>query len=182
MPSTPNDPLQEATSLSLRNYLQFNVVDFPIESFHLLRLLIAERMNSYQQLPLPENPTTNLLVPMAASRLSPHLGAGPHLKLSDAAKFDGMLEKWADKWEHGTIVIAKGDVNLNGGQLMVIGAQVTDGGTASSGSRKRKRGEDGVQYSESVVSIIIVPPSDLPFNVRLRPLLLCVVYLSLFII
>lgn len=163
MPPTPNDPLQEATSLSLRNYLQSHVVDFPIESFNLLRLLIAERVNTNQQPP-------DASVPFNPSRLSPLIVTGPHLKLSDVGKFDSMLEKWADKWEHGTIVIAKGDVNINGGQFVIIGAQVTDGGTTPSGSRKRKRGEDGAQSSESIMPIIAVWMSDLPSVMSHSPL------------
>lgn len=125
MPSPPTDTLQEAASLCLRNYLQSRVVDFPINSFHLLRLLIADRMNQPKDIP-------------------------PHLKLNDGPKFESMLIQWAEKWEYGTIVIAKGDVT-SGNQLIVTGAQITDSATASGSSRKRKRGEDGVQLSESAM-------------------------------
>lgn len=116
MPSPPLEPLQETISTALRSYIQSHHVHFPVESFDLLRQLIANTP----------------------------LDSQPRLKLSDIGKFDAMLESWSDKWEHGVIAVVK-RLNPGQevpGELTVVGAQVTDATT----TRKRKRGEEDVKH------------------------------------
>ncbi|KAG8831079.1 hypothetical protein FRC17_003710 [Serendipita sp. 399] len=127
----PPDALQESTSLALRRFLLTKTVHFPIDSFHLLRLLIAN------------TPATQNDHILQDSRYSPFIWT-PRLKLTDLFKFEEMLEGWAEKWEHGTIAIIKNRDYRNDGisssSLSVVGAIVPD----SAAPRKRKRGEDVV--------------------------------------
>ncbi|KAG8829528.1 hypothetical protein FRC17_006450 [Serendipita sp. 399] len=127
----PPDALQESTSLALRRFLLTRTVHFPIDSFHLLRLLIAN------------TPATQNDHMLQDSRYSPFIWT-PRLKLTDLFKFEEMLEGWAEKWEHGTIAIVKNRDYRNDGisssSLSVVGAIVPD----SAAPRKRKRGEDVV--------------------------------------
>jgi hypothetical protein len=123
MPTPPIDPLQESTSLALKNYLSTHPVRFPITSFDLLRQLLANTP-SQTQVWLPR------------------------LKLSDLNKFETMLEHWSDKWEFGQVAAVRSPqsqfgsatVAFGAGELTVVGAQVLDGA-----SRKRKRGEEDVK-------------------------------------
>ena len=128
MPITPpGDALQESTSLALKKLLQSHVVHFPIDAFDLLRLLIAHTP-TVQESTHPDTDTKPWF---------------PRLKLQDVAIFEGMLEKWAERWEYGIIGIVKSGVD--GASISVVGAQVADSG----GSRKRKRGEDDVKHGAS---------------------------------
>lgn len=138
MPHTPSgDALQDSTSLALRNLLQNHVIHFPVDAFDLLRLLIAHtpsvtelRANSYSD---------NDAKPWT-----------PRLKLQDVAVFEGMLERWAERWDYGIIGVVK--TGQESGGISVVGAQVTDPG----GSRKRKRGEEDVKYGASCHLVALV--------------------------
>ncbi|KAG9041314.1 hypothetical protein FS842_002602 [Serendipita sp. 407] len=127
----PPDALQESTSLALRRFLLTQTVHFPIDAFHLLRLLIVNTPAAQSDHVLQD------------SRYSPFIWT-PRLKLSDLSRFEEMLEGWAEKWEHGTIAVVKSrDYRIEGSPnnvLSVVGAMVTDSGAP----RKRKRGEDTV--------------------------------------
>jgi hypothetical protein len=137
MPTPPIDPLQESTSLALKDYLSAHPVRFPISSFNLLRQLLANTP-SQTQVWLPR------------------------LKLSDLSKFETMLEHWSDKWEFGQVAVARSPQSQFGpsttafgaGELTVVGAQVLDGA-----SRKRKRGEEDVKSGVlgfSVLGIVLM--------------------------
>ena len=134
----PVDALQESTSFALRDFLLTQIVHLPIDSFHLLRLLIANASTFANY----SNSTNGSHTPSDAKPTK------PRLRLTDLARFEVMLKNWADKWDHGVIAVVKsrnyeGNVGSSLGarsELSVVGAQVTD----KAGSRKRKRGEDGV--------------------------------------
>lgn len=127
MPPTPSgDALQDSTSLALRNLLQTHVVHFPVDASDLLRLLIAH--------------TPSVTELQEANHLETDAKPwAPRLKLQDLSVFEGMLERWAEKWEYGMIAVVKTGQD---GSISVVGAQVTDPG----GSRKRKRGEGDVKH------------------------------------
>jgi hypothetical protein len=136
MPTPSGDALQDSTSLALRNLLQTHFVHFPIDASDILRLLIAHTP-TVQELKESNNPDTDT---------KPWI---PRLKLQDIAVFEGMLEKWAERWEYGMIGIVKS--GMEGAGVSVVGAQVTDSG----GSRKRKRGEDGIKHGASSLSVFV---------------------------
>ncbi|PVF93728.1 MT-A70-domain-containing protein [Serendipita vermifera] len=142
MPSPPRDVLQDSMSTLLRNVLQSNNIHFPIDAFSLLRLLISHASS---------NDFSNAGKGIGESKQSP-----PHLKLSDIKHFEGMLEQWSEKWEHGKIAIMKNrnqSIGPGACEVTVIGAQVTDGGL----SRKRKRGEEVLKTSKDVSSTTQLP-------------------------
>lgn len=74
------DSIVEATSVDLRNYFQSHVVHFPVDSFSLLRLLVANSSGAPSQ---------------------------ARLRLTDLSKFEGILESLARKWEYGTLVLSR---------------------------------------------------------------------------
>lgn len=133
----PVDALQESTSFALRDFLLTQNVHFPIDSFHLLRLLVANASTS------TNNSSTN-----GSQTPSDAKQTKPRLRLTDLARFESMLKTWADKWDHGVIAVVKSrNYDSQAGsslgarsELSIIAAQVTD----KAGSRKRKRGEDVV--------------------------------------
>ena len=113
------DALRESTSNSLRAFLASNNIHFPIDSFDLLRLLLAFIATS--------NATS------------------PHLRLTDIGHFESYLEHWARHWEFGTLVIVRDDDPIYGygkGGLSVVAAQLHPEGHYS---RKRKRGEEDIK-------------------------------------
>jgi hypothetical protein len=135
MPTLPGDALQDSTSLALRNLLQTHVVHFPVDASDLLRLLIAHTPTS-EELKESSHPDSDA---------KPWI---PRLKLQDVAIFEGMVEKWAERWEYGMIGVVK--TGMDGAGVSVVGAQVTDSG----GSRKRKRGEGDVKHGASSLSVL----------------------------
>ena len=137
MPTPSGGALQDSTSLALRNLLQIHVIHFPIDASDLLRLLIAHTP-TVQELKESNHPDTDT---------KPWI---PRLKLQDAAVFEGMLEKWAERWEYGMISIVKS--GMEGAGVSVVGAQVTESG----GSRKRKRGEDEVKHGAFSLPIFVL--------------------------
>lgn len=118
------DALRESTSNSLRVFLASNNVHFPVDSFDLLRLLLA----------------------FNATSDAPSL----HLRLTDIGPFESYLEHWARHWEHGTLVVVRDDDPIYGygkGGLSVVAAQLHPDGLYS---RKRKRGEEDIKSGETL--------------------------------
>ena len=113
------DALRESTSNSLRAFLASNNIHFPIDSFDLLRLLLAFIATSD--------------------------ATSPHLRLTDIGHFESYLEHWARHWEFGTLVVVRDDDPIYGygkGGLSVVAAQLHPEGHYS---RKRKRGEEDIK-------------------------------------
>jgi hypothetical protein len=116
------DALRESTSNSLRVFLASNNIHFPIDSFDLLRLLLAF---------------------IATSDAS-----SPHLRLTDIGHFESYLEHWARHWDYGTLVVVRDNDPIYGygkGGLSVVAAQLHPEGHYS---RKRKRGEEDIKTGE----------------------------------
>lgn len=117
------DALRESTSNSLRVFLASNNIHFPIDSFDLLRLLLAFIATSD--------------------------ATSPHLRLTDIGHFESYLEHWTRHWEFGTLVIVRDDDPIYGygkGGLSVVAAQLHPEGHYS---RKRKRGEEDIKTGKS---------------------------------
>jgi len=117
------DALRESTSNSLRVFLASNNIHFPIDSFDLLRLLLA--FNATSDAPFP------------------------HLRLTDIGHFESYLEHWARHWDQGTLVVVRDDDPIYGygkGRLSVVAAQLYPD---SHYSRKRKRGEENIKAGEA---------------------------------
>lgn len=134
------DPLRESTSNSLRVFLASNNIHFPVDSFDLLRLLLA--FNATSDAP------------------------SPHLRLTDIGPFESYLEHWARHWEYGTLVVVRDDDPIYGygkGGLSVVAAQMHPDGHYS---RKRKRGEEDIKSGEiyslpwSIASVSICKSSN----------------------
>lgn len=117
------DALRESTSNSLRVFLASNNVHLPIDSFDLLRLLLAFNATSG--------------------------ASSPHLRLTDIGHFESYLEHWARHWEYGTLAVVRDDDPIYGygkGGLGVVAAQLHPDGHHS---RKRKRGEEDIKSGET---------------------------------
>jgi hypothetical protein len=139
------DVLRESTSNSLRIFLASNNIHFPIDSFDLLRLLLA--FNTISDV------------------------SSPHLRLTDIGHFESYLEHWAQYWDYGTLVVVRDDDPIYGygkGGLSVVAAQLHPDGHSS---RKRKRGEEDIKAGErpslprsiASVSKLLIASSRYPF-------------------
>lgn len=129
------DALRESTSNSLRVFLASNNIHFPIDSFDLLRLLLAF---------------------IATSDAS-----SPHLRLTDIGHFESYLEHWARHWEYGTLVVVRDDDPIYGygkGGLSVVAAQLHPEGHYS---RKRKRGEEDIKTGEKPPLPLSIAPASI---------------------